>query len=55
MKILTILGVRPQFIKAGSAIDQAKQYKNFTTIEKITIDRVDINGEISYNVFRARC
>jgi glycerol-3-phosphate dehydrogenase len=31
------------------AIDQAKQYKNFTTIEKTTIDRVDINGEISYN------
>ena len=31
------------------AVDQAKQYENFTTIEKTTIDRVDINGEISYN------
>ena len=31
------------------AIDQAKQYKNFTTIEKTTIDRVDVNGEVFYN------
>jgi len=31
------------------AIDQAKQYKNFTTIEKTTIDRVDVNGEVVYN------
>jgi len=31
------------------AIDQAKQYKNFITIEKISIDRVDVNGEVVYN------
>ena len=31
------------------AADQVKQYKNFTTIEKTTIDRVDIDGEVVYN------
>jgi len=31
------------------AADQVKQYKNFTAIEETAIDRVDINGEISYN------
>jgi len=31
------------------AVDQAKQYENFTTIEKTTIDRVDVNGEVVYN------
>ena len=31
------------------AIDQAKKYKNFTTIEKTSIDRVDVNGEVVYN------
>jgi glycerol-3-phosphate dehydrogenase len=31
------------------AAGQAKQYKNFTTIEETAIDRVDINGEVVYN------
>jgi glycerol-3-phosphate dehydrogenase len=31
------------------AIDQAKQYKNFTTIERTSIDRVGANGEVVYN------
>jgi len=31
------------------AIDQAKQCQNLTIIEGITIDRVDVNGEVVYN------
>ena len=31
------------------AADQVKQYKNFTVIEETTIDRVNINGEVSFN------
>jgi glycerol-3-phosphate dehydrogenase len=31
------------------AVDQVKKYKSFIAIEETTIDRVDINGEISYN------
>jgi len=30
-------------------VNQAKQFKNFTTIEGVTIDRVDVNGEVVYN------
>jgi glycerol-3-phosphate dehydrogenase len=30
-------------------VDQAKKYKNFTIIEETTIDRVNINGEVSFN------
>jgi len=30
------------------AIDQAKQYKNFTTIEKTSVDLVGANGEVVY-------
>ena len=31
------------------AVDQVKQYKNFTIIEEAAIDRVDINGGVVYN------
>ena len=31
------------------AIDQAKKCQNLTTIEGITIDRVDVNGEVVFN------
>ena len=31
------------------AVDQVKQYQNFTALEGITVDRIDVNGEISFN------
>ena len=31
------------------AVDQAKQYKNLIILEKTVVDRININGEITYN------
>ena len=31
------------------AADQAKQYKNLTILEETAVDRIDVNGEITYN------
>jgi glycerol-3-phosphate dehydrogenase len=31
------------------AVDQAKQYKNFTVLEGVVVDQVDVNGGVSFN------